>query len=887
MKDHADQAKVKEAMNQEAKKIKLLLDEGSALHQLGKFEEAKLIYENILKINSKQFEAAHLLGTLHAQIGQYSSAIAILNKAILINPKQYESYSNIGNAYFESNHFEDAVIAYNKAIKLKPNNPKDYCNKGVALNKLKKYEEAIRSFDKTIEIEPTFANAYLNKANTQIEMGQIEKAIENYEKSILINPESVEAFHNLGLAKNHLKDYENAIIIFDKALEIQPDFTNSFLNKGIALMSLGRLELGLDCFQKAVSIDPHSAQTYYNLGVAQTELGNLNEAKNSFNHAIEIKSDFADAYSSRAVVEIITGEYIKSVDSYKKAIEINPNNPAYYLNLGNALSELRLFEECLESYDKAIELKSDYASAYANRGHVLLSHLNDPAGALVFFEVAIGLQPDFTEALINQGQAYGQLEQFEKSINSFLKALEINPDAPFVIGKCLHHKMKICDWDNLSEGISICESLFYKGIPAAVPFESLILFDNPEIHFLSAKLSNDLKFKNLVKLDQIPIRKKKEKIRIGYYSADLYYHPVSIWLAEQLENHDKDKFELFAFCMKSVMDPMRVRLENAFDHWIEIESMSDLQVTQRSRELEIDIAIDLNGHTAHSRPGIFASRAAPIQINHLGYPGTMAVDFIDYFLTDKFYMSENMRKNFNEKIAYIECAFTYDRQREISAESLNRSQYGLPEDGFVFTCQNTYQKIMPEVFNIWMDILRSVPDSVLWLADQYQLGKDNLLKEANLRGIESNRIIFNKRDIVPKDQESNRIGRYLASYKLADLFLDTWPYNAGTTGIDALWAGLPLLTKVGISSGSRMAASALNALNMPELMVKNGVEYRETAIKLATDNEYMWIIKNKLQNNISNTPLFDVVTNTKYIENAYIEMHRRYQSGQKPEDFIL
>jgi len=878
---------VKETMNQEAKKIKLLLDESSALHQLGKLEEAKLIYENILKINPKQFEATHLLGTLLAQLGQYSSSISLLNKAILINPKQYESHSNIGNAYFESDQFEDAIAAYDKAIKLRPNNPKDYCNKGIALYKLKKYEEAVIFYDKAIEIEPNFTKAYINKANAQVEMGLIEKAIENYENSILLNPRSVEALHNLGLAKNRLKEYEDAINIFDKALEIQPDYTNSFINKGISLISLGELELGFECFQKAISINPNSAQTHYNIGVAQTELGNLNEAKNCFDKAIEIKSDFADAYSGRAVVEIIQGKYIEATTSYKKAIEINPNNPGYYLNLGNALSELRLFEECLASYDKAIELKSDYASAYANRGHILLTFLNDPAGALIFFEVAIGLQPDFTEALINQGQAYSQLEQFEKSINSFLKALEIKPDAPFVIGKCLHHKMKICDWDNLTEGIAICESLIYEGIPAVVPFESLVLFDNPEVHFLSAKLTNELKFKNLIKLDDIPKRKKKEKIRIGYYSADLYYHPVSIWLAEQLENHDKDKFELFAFCMKSVVDPMRVRLENAFDHWIEIESMSDLQVTQLSRELEIDIAIDLNGHTAHSRPGIFAARAAPIQINHLGYPGTMAVDYIDYLITDQFYMTDNMKKNFNEKIAYIKCGYTYDRQRVVSSEQMSRGQFGLPDDAFVFTCQNTYQKIMPEVFDIWMDILKSVPKSVLWLADQYQLGKDNLLKEANLRGVESKRLIFNKRDIVPKDQEANRIGRYLASYKLADLFLDTWPYNAGTTGIDALWAGLPLLTKVGISSGSRMAASALNAINMTELIATNEIQYKEKAIRLATDVEFMNVIKINLRNNITNSQLFDVVANTRHIENAYIEMYERYQSGKKPEDFIV
>ena len=303
--------------------------------------------------------------------------------------------------------------------------------------------------------------------------------------------------------------------------------------------------------------------------------------------------------------------------------------------------------------------------------------------------------------------------------------------------------------------------------------------------------------------------------------------------------------------------------------------------------MEIDIAIDLNGHTAHSRPGIFASRAAPIQINHLGYPGTMAVDYIDYVISDQYYLTEGIRRHFSEKIVTIPCVYTYDRQRIISNDSFSKRQFGLPENSFVFTCQNTYQKIMPEVFDIWMDILKEIPKSVLWLADQYQLGKDNLIKQANLKGVQSNRLIFNKREIVTKDQELVRISRYLASYKLADLFLDTWPYNAGTTAIDALWTGLPVLTIEGFSTGSRMAACALNAIEMPELITKSSLDYKSLAVRLACDSEYLKKIKNKLQNNILTTSLFDPVSNTKHIENAYFEMVKRYQLGQPPEDFII
>ena len=868
-------------------KITLLLNEAVSLHQLGKFEEAKLIYEKILKINPKKFEALHYLGTLLAQTGQYREAIKILNKAISINSKQEDSYSNLGNAFLESKQYENAILAYNKAINLNPNNYKDLCNKGLAFFKLNKNQDAIIFFDQALKIKPDFVKAYIYKGNALIDNNQIEESFENYEKLISIDPANIEAYLKIGLTKIQIKDYEGAIKYFDSILDLYPNLPNAIINKGVALISLGKIDLGYEYFEKAKKIDSNSVETYYNIGVAQTDMGYLNEAIKSFNKAIQIKPDYSLAYSGRAVVKILQGEYEEAVNDYQSAIKIEPNNPGYYLNLGNALTELRRHDECLASFDKAIELKSDYASAYANRGYVLLTHMDDPKGALVFFEVALGLQPKFTEVYINQGQAYSQLELHDKSINSYLMALEIKPDAPFVIGKCLHHKMKIANWDNLSEGLQICKSLFHQGIPASVPFESLVLFDDPEIHYLSAKLTNDLKFKNSNKPIDFKQRLNKNKIRIGYFSADLYYHPISIWLAEQIENHDRSKFELYAFCLKSIHDPMRTRFEKAVDYWIDVENMSDQEIIKISRDLQIDIALDLNGHTANSRPGIFSARAAPIQVNHLGYPGTMAVDYIDYFISDKYYMTENIKKYFSEKIAFVPCPYTYDRQREINNDSLTRLEFDLPENCFVFTCQNTYQKIMPEVFAIWMDILIAVPKSVLWLADQYQIGKDNLIKEAQLKGVASNRLIFHKRYLVPKDQEQIRISRYLASYKLADLFLDTWPYNAGTTGVDALWAGLPVLTKEGFSYGARMAGSALNAIEMPELIAKNQNEYKNLAIRLAKDEEYLKQIKNKLKHNILTSRLFDPVGNTKDIEKAYIKMVSRYQAGQNPEDIYI
>jgi predicted O-linked N-acetylglucosamine transferase (SPINDLY family) len=338
---------------------------------------------------------------------------------------------------------------------------------------------------------------------------------------------------------------------------------------------------------------------------------------------------------------------------------------------------------------------------------------------------------------------------------------------------------------------------------------------------------------------------------------------------------------------------MRDRLEAAFDHWIDVQSMSDLEITKLSRELGIDIAIDLNGHTADGRTGIFAARAAPIQLNYMGFPGSMGAEYIDYMIylipspDDDLEEVARSRQFITEKIAYVPSIFTYDRQRQLSDEPLTRAQFGLPETGFVFTCQNGCQKLMPEVFDIWMEILKAVPGSVLWLLKPNETAVKNLIKEANARGVEGERLIFTARETVPLDQEKARIAKYLASYKLADLFLDTWPYNAGTTAVDALWAGLPVLTKTGKAMVARMATDALRAIEVPELITRTAQQYQDQAIELAHNPEKLKQLTDKVQRNRLTSALFDPMGNTRHIENAYLQMYRRYQESIEPEDFYI
>jgi predicted O-linked N-acetylglucosamine transferase (SPINDLY family) len=864
-----------------------------SLQKSGEFEKAKLIYEFLLKIKPNAFQILYLLGTLEAQCCNFDKSLIYLIRANNINSNSWEVNYNIGNAYFEINEFKKAIKYYDKAIKINSNNSIQFYYRGFAYKRLENYANALPNFEKALSIDPNNISAHFELAISQAKLKNFEKAFENFKKLIVINPSNPEFYFQYGVALFLSENYVNAISCLEIAVSLKTDFAAAYLILGDAFRAFNKNPEAIENYKKSISYDNKNDLAYYNLGHLLVECKKFKEALYNLEKVITLNPKFDQAYSGIGVVYINLGQQELAYEKLSKAIELNSLDPTYYLNRGNVLSNLRRFNESLLDYDKAIELKSDFAQAYCNRGYVLLNYLFKPEAAKILFDVAIALDPNLTIAFVNRAECFVRLNEFEKALDDFLRALEMDPESEFTLGKCLHYKMKICDWDNLAEGISICESMIEGRKLTAVPFETLHFSDKPDLHLSSAKLFNNQRTSNANILGKIENNKDKHIIKVAYFSADLYNHPVSIWLTEQLENHDRTKVELFAFCLKSVQDSMRDRLEATFDHWIDVQSMSDLEIAKLSRELGIDIAIDLNGHTADGRVGIFAARAAPIQMNHIGFPGSMGAEYIDYMFGQTLGSEENVedwassRPFITEKIAYVPSMFTYDRQRQISDEPLTRAQYGLPEKGFVFTCQNGCQKLTPEVFDVWMEILKAVPGSVLWLLKPSDLATSNLIKEALARGVDSERLVFTAREVVSMDQEKARTGRYLAGYRLADLFLDTWPYNAGTTAVDALWAGLPVLTKKGKALVARMATEALRGIEVPELITKTPEEYKELAIELAHNPEKLKQLKDKVQRNRLTTSLFDPVANTRHIENAYLEMYRRYAAGEQPNDFIV
>ena len=535
--------------------------------------------------------------------------------------------------------------------------------------------------------------------------------------------------------------------------------------------------------------------------------------------------------------------------------------------------ELRQFQPALDSYDVAISLKPDFASAYSNKGNALLE-LKQYEAALECYRKALILQPDFTEANVNQGVALLELKRLEEAAQSYDKAISLKPDGDYWFGFKLHIKMLMCDWSSFEGNVLELSQKIQKKERASPSFPTLALPISLADHYQVAKTWCLDKYPSNSVLGEIHKGPKRAKIRIGYFSADFYNHATAYLIAELLELHDRSKFEFFGFSFASRRkDQMYDRVSKAFDQFMDVTNASDIDVAKLSRQLGIDIAVDLKGLTQDTRLSIFSYRAAPIQVSYLGYPGTLGVDYMDYLIADQTVIAPGTQSYYSEKIVYMpDCYQVNDRKRKISDRNFTRQELGLPDKAFVFCCFNNNYKITPPVFDSWIKILKAVDESVLWLFEDNPKAAENLRKEAQNRGLDPSRLVFAKRMDLPD---------HLARHRLADLFLDTLPYNAHTTASDALWAGLPVLTCMGSSFASRVAASLLKAVGLPELITETAGQYESLAIELAKDPEKFRVIKNKLAINRVTMPLFDTPRFTRNLEMAYIEMQKRYDLNEQ------
>lgn len=750
---------------------------------------------------------------------------------------------------------------------------------GVIALQLQRFEEAAHYLEHAVRARPTDATAHNNYGIALMRLKRLEDALQSYERALAIAPGAPESWFNHGNVLKELGRFDAARASYDRALEIRPDYAEAHNNRGLALQALDLPEEALESYARALAIKPNHAGAHLNRGRVLRSLNRIDEALEAYGRATEIQPNFAEAHLHRGDALLKLKRYQDALTSHETALRIKPDYAEAYNSCGAALQALKRFDAALACFERALELQPDFAEAYFNRGVALVS-LNRSADALPSFRRALEIRPQYANAHHNLGVALGYLLRPEEALECFERALEIQPDFEWLLGVKLLTQMKLNDWRALPREIETLSAQILAGAKVSPPWPVLTLVDSPALQLRAAQLWVIAQMPADGLLPPITRRPPRGKIRLGYFSADFHGHATAYLIAELFERHDKGKFELVAFSFgPDFRDEMRQRLIGAFDEFLEVRTHSDRDIALLSRQLGIDIAVDLKGFTRHERHAVFAYRAAPIQVNYLGYPGTLGAPYMDYLVADPLLIPEASRDFYTERIIYLPGSYQVnDRRRSPAERHSSREELGLPAEGFVFCCFNASFKIAPPTFEAWMRILARVDGSVLWLLEDGPAAIRNLRMEAEARGVSGARLLFAKQ--IPQAD-------HLARYRAADLFLDTLPCNAHTTASDALWVGCPVLTQLGESFAARVAASLLAAIDLPELIAATPADYEERAIALATRPDLLARIKHKLCANRLTSALFDTDRYTRHLESAYQLAYARHRDGLAPEHIFV
>lgn len=630
---------------------------------------------------------------------------------------------------------------------------------------------------------------------------------------------------------------------------------------GVVAAGAGKLDAAVMLHDMAIAMAPDYFEAFNNRGNALKTLKRYDEALVSFAAAIALKPDYFEAHLNRGIVLRLVKRFDEALDAIGTALHYNPGLLQAYSNRGNIFQDLHRFDEALADYDEALRINPRFVPAQINRGNVLRV-LERKAEALACYDAAVALAATNAPAHRGRGAALKDLTQLPEAVTAFQQAHRLDPSDPAALSNAVSLRMQMGIWTTDAEDNDPIDEVRRHVIEgkAVPPFQFLAIVDDPALQLANAREWA----KRLPEQPPLPAapRAADSKIRIGYFSGDFHNHATMWLMIGMLERHDKDRFEIHAFSDgPDIQDAMRARVIDTVDGFHDLRGLGDEAAAQLARETGIDIAVDLKGYTQYGRLGIFAQRTAPIQVSYLGYPGTTGMDCIDYVIADRIVVPEDQQAFYSEKVLYLPNSYQVnDRERAISAKRFTRAELGLPQDAFVFACLNNNYKIGPSEFDIWMRLLSRVEGSVLWLLADNRWVADNLRREAEARGVDGARLIFAGR--APMEE-------HLARQRCADLFLDTFNYNAHTTASDALWVGLPVITKLGSSFPARVGGSLLHAVGLPELVTESAEAYEALAYDLATDPARLAAIRDRLAANRETAPLFDTPLFTRNIEHAF------------------
>ena len=645
---------------------------------------------------------------------------------------------------------------------------------------------------------------------------------------------------------------------------------------GVALHQQGRDEEAVASIERALAVESRDPAAHSNLALALRNLGRLDEALASLDRALALRADHVQALNNRGNVLRAMNRPTEALASYDRALAIKPGHLGALRNRGDMLLETNRPEEALKTFDRLLALQPRDAAAWNLRG-IALGDIGRHDDAIASYDRALAFAPELAEAQFNRGSAFLDLKRYAAAADAFGELVARAPDHPLARGQWLHAKMLACDWSQLEALAEATMQDVRAGRPSAEPFGFQAIATSPADLKRCAEVFARSRFPAAAPIWRGE-RYDHRRIRIGYLSGEFREQATSMLMAGLFERHDRERFELFAFDNGfDDRSPLRRRIERAFGSIIDISAESDAAAAAIVRSREIDILVNLNGYFGRHRQGVFAHRAAPIQVNYLGFPGTLGADYVDYLIADTVVIPPGDEHHYTEHIVRLPDSYqANDPARAIAARAQTRNGAGLPETGFVFCCFNNNYKVTPGVFEVWMRLLRRVEGSVLWLFEDNADAARNLRIEAQRRGVQASRLVFAKR--LPPDE-------HLGRHRFADLFVDTLPYNAHTTASDALWAGLPLITVRGTTFPGRVATSLLLAAGVPELVTEDLAQYEALAFDLAANPERLAAIRDRIAANRDRCALFDADRFRRNIEAVYVTMWRRWMDGQPPASF--
>jgi predicted O-linked N-acetylglucosamine transferase (SPINDLY family) len=651
---------------------------------------------------------------------------------------------------------------------------------------------------------------------------------------------------------------------YKQAVKFNPRHAPAWHALGVMAAQADNATTGLELLFKALAIEPQNPVYLTNASNALIALNRFDEAKKLCQQALQIKPDYTPALRNQGVASIKLMHYPEALECFDKALQINPDLDELLLLLANTLLDLKAYDDAIAAADRLLALQPNSFDAHLCKANALNASMRYEQ-SLDEFDAAVTLQPHHAIAWLLRGSALEFAERYADAVQSYNRAMVLDPNLPFITGALLHAKMLCCDWSDLQDLYANVIAKVHLKISAIFPFGYQAICDQEASLYACAKFASQDKYPALASAYVHPAWPPHSKIRLGYLCGEFREHATSILLTEVWEHHDKDQFEIFAFDNGwNDTSPRRARINQAFDHVIDISLLPDREAAALIHAHQIDILINLNGFFGRERNKIFSMRPSPVQVNYLGFPGTMGAPYIDYLIADDTVIPPSSQRHYSEKVVYLPgCYQPNDTQRLISSHVFSRDELSLPEQGFVFCCFNNNYKITPTTFDVWMRILTQVPGSVLWLLQDTPEAAANLQREALQRGIDTQRLVFAPR--MPNDE-------HLARHAMADLFLDTWPYNAHTTASDALWAGLPLLTIKGNSFPGRVASSLLCNLHLPELITEDVKSYEAMAVRLATDPNLLSALRSRLNSVKHDSTPFKPAQHAKELEALYLDM---------------